>query len=281
MSQEFLSPIGRLVMGSLYKPNTTDMQGKQLIGKDGKPYVEYWIHLAIAKGSEQHWNQTQWGSVLYNFGVKEFPNGLFNSPDFSWKVIDGDGQIPGRSRNGQPGKRPCDHEGYPGHWILRYRSKFAPTLVTPEGAPLNMPEGGIKCGYFIQVYGTIAKNQTANSNGIYLNFTHVAFSGYGAEIATTKSVDPKAIGFGGALPTGASAVPLQAMTPPANAYVPPPATNPVGAPPAPVNAAPPPYNAILQPPKVMLPAANGIPYEEYKKSGWTDQQLIQSGMMQA
>lgn len=30
---------------------------------------------------------------------------------------------------------------------------------------------------------------------------------------------------------------------------------------------------------MMLPAANGIAYEEYKKSGWTDEQLIAHGMM--
>jgi hypothetical protein len=31
----------------------------------------------------------------------------------------------------------------------------------------------------------------------------------------------------------------------------------------------------------MLPAANGITYDAYKAQGWTDEQLVASGFMQA
>ena len=31
----------------------------------------------------------------------------------------------------------------------------------------------------------------------------------------------------------------------------------------------------------MLAKANGIPYESYRKSGWTDEQLVANGMMAA
>lgn len=57
------------------------------------------------------------------------------------------------------------------------------------------------------------------------------------------------------------------------------AAPPPPAPPAPVVAAPAPP-AMPEGP-TMLPAANGISYQEYKKSGWTDELLVAHGMMVA
>lgn len=47
--------------------------------------------------------------------------------------------------------------------------------------------------------------------------------------------------------------------------------------PAPAPQAPPPQAVPAGP--VMLAKANGIPYESYRKSGWTDEQLVANGMM--
>jgi len=47
------SPVGRIVMGSLYDPSTTDAEGKPLVVKTGpnagQPRVNYFFALAIPK----------------------------------------------------------------------------------------------------------------------------------------------------------------------------------------------------------------------------------------
>jgi hypothetical protein len=248
-------------MGSLYTSNTKNMQGDLLKDKAGNPRQEFWFNIAVAKGSETHWNQTPWGAIIYDKGAKGYPNGQFKSNTFSWKILDGDS-----TEVNKEGNRPCDHEGYPGHWILRFKSGFAPIIVNEDASPCLLPAGSINCGDYIQVFGTVSPNNSPTQPGVYLNFTHVAFLAYGQKIVTT--IDPKSIGFGGApLPAGASKTPvLQGMPQPASTVTPPPT--------------PPPYHGVLQP-KLMLPAANGIPYDAYIKEGWTDTLLIQHGYMQA
>jgi hypothetical protein len=233
-----------------------------LLDKDGKPRVEYWIKLAVAKGAETHWNQTPWGQLIWNEAVKSFPDGRHNNRAFSWKVVDGDS-----TEVNQNGNRPCDNEGFAGHWILTFKTQFAPVLCNLDGSLFTMPEGAIKTGYFIQVYGTAQANVAQVNAGMFLNFSHVAFAGYGQEIQKT-AIDPKSIGFGGVLPAGCSPVPLGVVQNPA--FPAQPSAN--------VAQAPAPYTAILNP-RVMTPKANGLTYEQYKTAGWSDEQLIQNGMM--
>ena len=258
-----LFPIGRLVMGSLYKPQDKNAEGAPMIDSNGKPYVKYFIAYAIPKGAETHWSQTIWGKTIQEVGLKGFPNGQTQSPTFAWKIVDGDSSIPNKT-----GKKPCDREGYPGHWVLSFSNGFAPVLCDDKGALLNKPADFIKCGDYIQVYGSVSDNGSMQQPGVFLNETHVAFIGYGERIVT--GIDPTTIGFGGSLPPGASPTPISSGFNPG-------ATT-VAAPP--VAAAPPPHTAILRP-KIMLPPANGIPYEAYIQQGWTDALLIQHGYMQA
>lgn len=295
MKEDILTPVGRLVMGSLYTPNTKDMQGKPMTYEDGSPKVEYWIHLAVQKGGEQHWSQTPWGQIIHRVGSQSFPNGQFNLPTFSWKVEDGDSTIPNNN-----GNKPCDNEGYKAHWILKFKTGYAPVLVNMDATPFLLPEGSINCGDYIQVFGFVADNKAKANQvpGVALRFTHVAFAAYGERIHT--KVDPKSIGFGGALPAGAKTSPtpmVQGFAPVTPATVPPGATlphntfttpvvmpsvpQPQAAPiPAPVapQPAPAPYTAILKP-KQMTALANGIPYEEFLKQNWTDELLIAHGYM--
>ena len=275
MSEKLKSPIGRLVMGSLYTPDTEDFYGKPLTDKSGKSIVKYWIKVAVAKGGETHWNQTPWGQLIWNEAVKAFPDGRYNNRQFAWKVTDGDS-----TEVNQKGTRPCDNEGFPGHWILSFSTQFAPTLCNIDGSLFTMPEGAIKTGYFIQVYGSIEANVAQINPGMFLNFSHVGFIGYGPEIMRSN-IDPKTIGFGdGPMPAGCSPVPVgmssQQNTPTAQ---PSPAAAPTPAAP-PVAPAPAPYTAILTP-KTMTAKANGLTYEAYKTAGWTDEQLNQNGMMLA
>jgi hypothetical protein len=77
--QEILTPVGRLVQGSLYNPNTTDAENRPLVFKSGanagQPRVDYYFGLAIAKQGEQHWSQTEWGAKIWALGNAAFPNG--------------------------------------------------------------------------------------------------------------------------------------------------------------------------------------------------------------
>lgn len=283
---ELLTPIGRLVQGSLYTGANTDADNKPLVYKSGanigQPRVNFWFALALQKKGEQHWNQTEWGQKIWAVGHAGFPDGRANAPTFAWKVIDGDSQIP----NSQ-GKRPCDNEGFAGHWVLKFSGAFAPSLFNDKGTlPLTEPNA-IQLGDYIQVYGYIEDNKSNQQPGVYLNHSMIAHSGYGQRIVL--GADPKAVGFGNMpLPAGASVTPVtQAFSPPP---IPLP-VNPVSA----IHTPPPiePYPGILYPPPampvppvpakpahVMLPPANGVTYEQYIAAGWTDAQLIQHGYMQ-
>lgn len=268
MSEAFKSPIGRLVMGSLYTPDKEDFYGKPLTDKTGKTIVKYWIKLAVTKGKETHWNQTPWGQLIWNEALKAFTDGRYNNRQFAWKVTDGDS-----TEVNQKGNRPCDNDGYAGHWILSFSTQFAPTLCNIDGSLFTMPEGAIKTGYFIQVYGSVEANVVPVNPGMFLNMSHVAFIGYGPEIQR-NGVDPKTIGFGdGPLPAGCSPTPVGLSTgaPTSQPLVP--ASAPAASPPP----SPTPHTAILNP-KVMTPKASHT-YEEYVKAGWSDEQLIQNGLM--
>lgn len=316
---QFLTPIGRMVAGNLYEAQTTDAEGRPLVTKTGpqagQPRVDFYFGLAIPKAPGQtHWavkpagwpaDKPYWGELIWNRGHQAFPQGQAQNPQFAWKITDGDSAIPNKA-----GRKPCDREGYPGHWVLAFSSGFAPKIVTADGSQPILEPGAVKCGYYIQVLGTVDGNGSMQQPGIFLNHQGVALAGYGPEI--TSGPDLKGAGFGGALPAGASTVPVGGMTPaaavptpgagvapPPAAAVPTPATPaPIASTtaPAPAAAVPPaivPNPAILQPPpaaaaapapapaRVMTAKAAGAPYEDFISKGWNDALLVQHGYMTA
>jgi len=275
---EILLPVGRLIGGSLYKPQPrTNEAGQPIIGADGKPETAYNFGVAIPKTGEQHWSQTAWGAQIKAIGDAAYP-GQSQSPTFAWKITDGDSQIPNKKN-----KRPCDQDGYQGGWVLWFNQGWAPKIVNANGSAEITEPDAVLPGYYVQVYCSVAGNKPrpgkAHTPGIYLNPLAVALSAYGPRIES--SVDTTNVGFGNApLPPGASTVPVGAMQ--QNAAYQPPA--PVYQPPAP---APVPNQAFLQVPPaptpqpghVMTPVANGVSYEAMIAAGWTDALLIQHGMM--
>ena len=309
MSQKvnITSPVGRIVMGSLYDPSTTDAEGKPLVVKTGpnagQPRVNYFFALAIPKNpGETHWAQTAWGQQIWNVGNQAFPN-IAQSPAFAWKIEDGDSQIPNKK-----GRKPCDNEGWQNHWILKFSGGFAPKAYQQEGAGYVqvMQKDFIKPGYFVEVAFSVEGNGSQSQPGVYLNHSMVCFRAYGQEIQFGPDVS--SAGFGAApLPAGASmtppagaipmpsapaavapavpampapsAAPIPVTPNPAFVQVPPP----VAAPAAPVAMGVPnvPVAAPATPVHQMTPAANGIAYEAYIAQGWTDAQLIQNGLMLA
>lgn len=301
------SPVGRMVMGSLYEPNTKDFDGKPLTIKTGpnagQPTVRYFFALAIAKNpGETHWAQTEWGKQIWAVGHQAFPQAA-QRPDFAWKIEDGDSTIPNKKN-----RKPCDNEGWKGHWILKLSGGFAPKVYRQDGDKFVQVTDVdyVKPGYFVEVAFSVDGNGQQANAGVYLNHSLVCFRAYGPEIVFGANVDEA--GFGKTpLPSGASLVPPPSTVPlPAAPSLPthagPPAppmlsVTPVPvmpnpgflqvAPPASGNGAASPTAGVAPPPPVpaapsspsikMTPAAGATSYEAYKAAGWSDAQLIASG----
>lgn len=257
-SVEFTTPPGRMVWGSLYEPNKTDYDGNPLVIKSGvdqgKPTQRYEFGLALPK-TQAHFANEPWGKVLWDTAHAAFPGGASSpamSDEFSWKLVDGDSaKVSARSKSKIA---PRDREGYKGHWVLTFSSTFAPKIydsrdinnVVPlEGADAIVP------GYVIQVIGTVAGN-TGASPGIYLNHGAVGLRGYLPEIRSS-GVDVSGK-FGGALPTGASTMPVGGFSAPAA-----PAAAAAAPAPAPAPAAPPAAPAAAPVAVQPAPGLMGIP----------------------
>lgn len=291
MSQKIniTSPVGRIVMGSLYDPSTTDAEGKPLVVKTGpnagQPRVNYFFALAIAKNpGETHWAQTAWGQQIWAVGNTAHPNAA-QSPQFAWKIEDGDSQIPNKK-----GRKPFENEGWKGHWILKFSGGFAPKVYQQEGQGYVQvtQKDFVKPGYFVEVAFSVEGNGSTSQPGVYLNHSMVCFRAYGQEIQFGPDV--ASAGFGAApLPAGASMTPPASIVPLPQVAPIAPAPAPVAMPVAPVPVAMPvapvtPNPSFAQMPvaplvRQMTPAANGVAYEAYIANGWTDAQLIANGLM--
>lgn len=301
---DILTPAARLVQGSLYKPNTTDAEGKPLVNKSGpnigQPRVEFYFAVAIPKGGEQHWSQTAWGAVILGVGREAFPQ-AHQAPTFAWKVKDGDSTVPNRR-----GKRPCDSEGFPGHWVLSFSSGYAPGVFRDNGTvPLTTPDA-VKLGDWVQVFGSVGGNGSQTQPGVFLNHSMVNFVATGERIVVGP--DAASVGFGvAALPAGATALPpAGAVTAAGAPAFPAPVAQFPGTPVAAVAAplavqphpgflAPAPVGAAMpMPPALPVPAvppaaparqmtakAGGASYEAFIEQGWTDATLVQHGYMVA
>jgi len=292
------TPVGRLVGGSLYDPETKDFEGKPLTMKDKvTPRVDFQFGVAIPKTpGVQHWASEAWGAPIWALGHQAFPNEA-QRPDFAWKIQDGDSTIPNKR-----GRKNADREGYPGHWVLWFSGGYAPQVWNADGSQQILERDAVKPGYYVQVFGNISPN-TGASAGLYINHSMVALTAYGPEIRVGPDVTAAGFGQGVALPPGASATPPAAnfnpapppvgnvAPPPVAGYAPPPVNSlppPVSVPP-PVSAPPPvvavaPNPAILTPPvadprNAKLTGTGGGTYEQLITGGWTDALLIAHGHM--
>ena len=272
MTIQFTSPVGRLVQGDAFVPQTTDAQGAPRVIKTGanagQPSPQYFLGVAFAKHNPE-WPAFR--ALIDGEARAGFPH-LFTGPDgacthpaFSYKVIDGDGLDTG-------GRAWSTREGFAGHWVVRFTSGFAPqvgTQTTP-GQYRMIDAGELKCGDFIRVAGSIRGNDNAQRPGVYVGASLVERVAFGAPIVSGPSM---ADAFGatpvGALPAGASLTPVAAP-------------GPIPAPPAP--PAPPVAPAPPAPPappvaRAMLPAAGATTYEGYLAAGWTDAQMVAAGYL--
>lgn len=298
-------PVGRLVQGNLYKGNDKDADGKPRVVKSGpnqgQPTVQFFFALAILKGAEKHWAETAWGSIIWRTGHTEFPQAA-QRQDFAWKVEDGDSTVLNKKN-----RRPCDQEGYPGHWILKFTGGFAPKVYRVDNGAFTqvLDQDFVKPGYFVEVAGNVVGNGSQQNPGVFLNPESVCFRAYGPEIVFGSS--PEDAGFGAApLPAGATATPppsanpipapptaattIPAVTPPPPPPPVPvmpntqflqvqPPVNPTSAPTAVVPQPVPVISATTASPSKMTAKANGASYQSFIAGGWDDANLIAQGYM--
>lgn len=210
------SSVGRLVQGDAFAGSDKDHQGKPRTDKTGAPKMQWYIGVAFPKGPE--W-EAMWAQIS-GVAQRDFPAGEYNNPGFAWKVVDGDAP------------EHAAKVGFPGHFILRMSTGYAPTVFDANNQQVVDPSQ-LQRGYYVQVYfSTRGNGEPANGKpGIYVNHSMVRVVGYGEVISSGPSAD-QAFGAGpAALPAGASAAPLA----PANAM---PAAPMAPAAPAPMPAAP-------------------------------------------
>ena len=235
-----LTPVGRIVSGGPGYKNTKNMAGQPLTDRNGNPRFEVFIGLAIPKtdpGVDALIQQ------IKNEGRQSMPQQA-NSPNFAWKIIDGDSDIPNAS-----GRAPRDKEGYAGHWVFKFSSGFESKCYTAGGAERIADPETIKTGDYIRIAGSVKGNNSATNPGVFLNHHMIEFIGHGEPISS----GPDAASVFGSAPA---------------ANVPPAASPTPVAPATPAVPAPPSSN-----PEVY--EVNGAEYtrDQLKASGWSDAQI--------
>lgn len=242
---QIMTPVGRMVQGHPMEiRNVTDDNGQPKINKRGEQQQNVFVALAIPKGQEQHWNQTEWGQKIWAAGQAGWPAGEFNAPTFAWKIVDGDSQIPNKK-----GKRPCDQEGMPGHWILNTSNGFMPDCFAHQQYGQQvMRKETFKTGDYVRLIITAQGNGPSQSPGVYLNLVGCELIQAGQHIVSASSIDGQAT-FGSV-----------AAQMPANAVIDPnvPAQQGHGAPPAGTTQAAPAAQSVAPPPN-NAPVASSAP----------------------
>lgn len=300
ISESFTSPVGRIVGGDVWEPQTKDLEGRPLTDRQGQPRENYFIALAIAKDNPE-WPAFR--DLLHNVAKGSFPN-LFNEqgqplrPDFAFKYKDGDSTVPN-----QRNVRPCDREGYPGHWIVSFNNGYAPEVfdTVVQGQPVSkiIEPSRVRRGYYVRVAGNAKGNDNLSKPGIYVNFTLVEFVGFGQVIETGANASEVFGQKAAYVPPGMSTTPVAgtAKLDPNSADGIPfgePINRPAAMPPAQNFASKPIQGATgfsngPMPPQVpsapvpsgpkMTPKANGVPYESFIQQGWTDDQMRSEGYL--
>lgn len=319
MKTDFLTPVGRLVQGDPFEPQTKNMQGQPLMTQSGQPTQRYFIAVAFRKDDQAF---GAFYAKLVEVARGSFPQ-LFNAqgqcshPRFSWKLMDGDGV----DDNGKPN---ASKEGFAGHWVVKFSSSFAPRCFHAghyqPHEQIQDPKA-IQRGYYVRVAGTIEGNDNAQKPGLYVNLSMVELAGVGPIISSGPDASAVFGGAPAALPAGAQPLPMNAGAAP---FAPAPAAQGVPSIPGMVPAAsivttfpssPTPTAVAPNPaflagpggapaaatPGVGIPSlpsalavgvptappsspqmtakAGGATYEQFKAQGWTDEQMRAEGYL--
>ena len=191
---------GRIVMGHPIKRFAkTDNTDKPVLMADNvTPVTQVYFSLAVPKGQETDWKQTPWGQTIHSIGLTAYKD-MTNRHDFSWKVEDGDSQIPNKK-----GRKNCDTEGHKGHWIIKCTTQLdVPVYPVGKYTPFDRitGENDVHTGDYYMVCINVADNtdkngQPAQSPGVYLNPRGVVYLRKGEQIIGENQFDAASV-FGG------------------------------------------------------------------------------------
>jgi len=278
MTIEILTPVGRMVAGHPMESHAVkdDKTKQPKVNVNGEPLMSTTVGLAIPKNGEQHWNQTEWGALIYNEAVQSFPKGDYNVPSFSWKIVDGDSMVPNKQQ-----KIPAEREGYAGNWIIFASNGFPVSCYhvnryEPHQVIQNKAE--IKKGDYVRMLISVCGNNINGpvlTSGLYINPEALELTRAGILIVSEGSVDANAA-FGGSV----GQVPAGALVDP-NVQAPPPLTQVPGqAPPPPAPPVTPAQdfldpNASLPPPPPATYTVAGNKYtkEQLQAGGYSEAQI--------
>lgn len=280
MSNDILTPVGRIVQGHPMELNNVfDKHGNQKLRKDGQPQQQVYVGFAIVKGAETHWNQTEWGAKIHAIGQSSWPKGEWQAPSFAWKIEDGDSTIPNKK-----GKRNCDQEGMPGHWIIKATNGFAPDCFAHGNyAQQVMRKETFKTGDYARLVISSKGNGSEDSPGVYINLLGCELVQAGQQIVSSSSIDAQAT-FGSVaaqLPAGAQIDPNLPAAPTAAQPTSPAAPSASPAP-SPAQAAPvaAPAGGDTAPPPPPQPAHDFLNYngnqytaDQLRGWGWSEEQI--------
>lgn len=212
---DFISPVARLVQGSLVLEAKKTVDGKAALDAEGKQIYESFIAIAIAKTDP---GLPAFYALYVATAREQFPhlfdaNGNCLNNRFAWKIQDGDGVD-------SNGASVANKPGFAGHYIFKMATRFAPKCYHygkyDVSQQIQNPNDIIKKGYFVRVSGKITGNGVGPQErsavpGLFVSPDMVELIAFGPEIVTGP--DPSKV-FGAApvnmaaLPAGASATPL-------------------------------------------------------------------------
>lgn len=313
-AQPFKMPIGRFVQGDPFTPNTKDQMGNQKKTLAGADTQTYFMAVAYRKGDPAvETIKRQFEDIARSAFPEFFPNaGPCTNPNFSFKIIDGDGF----DQNGKPNG---SKEGFAGCWIFKFSSQFAPECYVRPDFALHQrlkPEEAYKIprGHYVTMAGTVNDNKGKSPKpGLFVNLQMVAWERGTADDIITSGPDAQSV-FGDGAPVAATGpvmlggqdynvlksagwsdeqmiaaghmqrpvAPPPAPPPPPPAAVAPPPPPPPPVPLASGGSVPPPPPApiaVAAPGYRMTEHAGATSYADYIKAQWTDAMLVQNNFM--
>lgn len=206
-SKRLISPVGRIIWGSVSELNTRDITGKP------EPDVEkhaYTFGLAIRKDDpgigallQAFYQQALAGypnnQMMANRIAQEWQSG-FAGVAFRFKVKDGDRPL---QRTGKP------DDNARGCWVISCKTKIPIKCANAQNVEIDPKT--VERGYFVDVALSIAVNEkTDNTAGLYVNPMVVRLLAFGEKIMGGISIEDAFAGHAAPtqLPPGASATPV-------------------------------------------------------------------------
>lgn len=202
----FVTPVGRLVQGSLSQGSTKSFKGEDLVWKSGQnqgqPRTEYYVGLAVPKTDAEGINAMF--AVMQAAAAAGYPGGESALPTFAWKFIDGD-------TADAKGKPYSEREGHAGCYIFRLSTSYNVKCSQPDAAgnQVVIPAETIKKGFYIRIAGSVTAGDKVNPS-LFLNMNMCELVGYGEEIISGPDANTVFGATAAALPAGASATPMAA-----------------------------------------------------------------------